>query len=748
MEYFRSLPWRVSTCQQLNNLYDYVTEESLAKLPILQKSSEELFTNLFNKYEKIKNREKQIQKKNDDYVRGYRPIPELATTELTIQDHKEYLELLKYYVEGNQRLTPQIKNSMMLTQNLEPKIQAERQKYAKFVEDQWKLNGKERCEQIQNAIETFFDEEWIKRIQIIDQYPPYYSTERMIPIVPKEEFTIEMKCVNNLFEMGNIQFFPKQPDKKRIFLDPNKIKHSDFYNYSNEPVSLDPTAEKLAICNKVDIVISASGIKNIMNNHAPYHKSWNLPVKIKEHSITVDGKTISKKIIYIDKALPKNCLNNVQKNYWVYKKILKPNFCKGTAHRFKQPIMKTTTVCNCSNTSEFDEQVEANDGVDEKHNNISFGIEKTLSDDESNDSLIIDLPETEQVTENDPLKSKFKRIEPIGTRSKSKRSVSPSPSPTPTEAKRLKTVDGTSKPINTRNSKSNSVERNSRANSLEKSSNSETINEMPNSNSVKQNSKAMNTNKNSKCKCKIRQLKGVNVTYKLWNLKAESNRLRKTTSQEINILVRCKIDAIQNSSGEKHSIILTPKLEYQLEYGAEICTKVDLCRQWISTSLLPGSKLMRVRIDPENSEFISLEETNTSKIANELTKFYNHNPNIGYQCLYSVLADVMRSPPGDYMLSHDPRHATFICFMRSRQTNSKFGLDLNDLKNFQTKEEHSYPFIRIDSNIILPNHIKQGVIPGLFKGVAKVIPKNNKQWKNTKKRKRKNKNKNRNKKVK
>ena len=46
----------------------------------------------------------------------------------------------------------------------------------------------------------------------------------------------------------------------------------------------DDTAERLAMKYKVDVVISASGLKCLLDNSAPvYPQSWELPVGVREY---------------------------------------------------------------------------------------------------------------------------------------------------------------------------------------------------------------------------------------------------------------------------------------------------------------------------------------------------------------------------------------------------------------------------------------------------------------------------------
>lgn len=82
------------------------------------------------------------------------------------------------------------------------------------------------------------------------------------------------------------------------------------------PVSEDTYCVSLAEETKVDLVISSSGLKCILNNiSSDCSNSWTIPVIIKSHN--------GKNVIYVDKKLPSVAATASQKNAWVYKYILR-----------------------------------------------------------------------------------------------------------------------------------------------------------------------------------------------------------------------------------------------------------------------------------------------------------------------------------------------------------------------------------------------------------------------------------------
>lgn len=97
---------------------------------------------------------------------------------------------------------------------------------------------------------------------------------------------------------------------------PNQINSNKSLFSYKLPVSEDINCQKLAESNNVDLVISSSGLKCLVNNIGPTNSnSWILPFIIKKHN--------DKNIIYIDKPAPPVASTIPEKNTWVYKYILK-----------------------------------------------------------------------------------------------------------------------------------------------------------------------------------------------------------------------------------------------------------------------------------------------------------------------------------------------------------------------------------------------------------------------------------------
>lgn len=84
----------------------------------------------------------------------------------------------------------------------------------------------------------------------------------------------------------------------------------------------DENCKRIIKSNDVDIVISTSGLKCLVNNlHQDHKNSWMLPAQV----ININNKNI----VFIDKELPQTSANVLEKNSWMFKYIVKSNLRVG-----------------------------------------------------------------------------------------------------------------------------------------------------------------------------------------------------------------------------------------------------------------------------------------------------------------------------------------------------------------------------------------------------------------------------------
>lgn len=97
---------------------------------------------------------------------------------------------------------------------------------------------------------------------------------------------------------------------------------------SKKSVSEDENINKL-LHHDFDIVISSSGLKRL-TNFIENTGNWDLPVIIKE--VQVEPR-VKRKIVYIDKPLPKKQPNVNDFCFKCHKQLIRMNFCQYEAFR-------------------------------------------------------------------------------------------------------------------------------------------------------------------------------------------------------------------------------------------------------------------------------------------------------------------------------------------------------------------------------------------------------------------------------
>lgn len=234
--------------------------------------------------------------------------------------------------------------------------------------------------------------------------------------------------------------------------------------------------------------------------------------------------------------------------------------------------------------------------------------------------------------------------------------------------------------------------------------------------------------------------------YSIWNIhrNSEGNVLLKTRTEEKNIkfLLRQKIDTYEHlPDGSKRPIILTPKLEYQIEHGATICTKHELVRQWADLFFRPFSHLYRVRIKSDNSEVVHVEGVCVQKINMEAMQHYQYKPHERLGALFTIFSQLTTLEQGNYVLRHSGRTGAFgEIFKETLELDGNVKLDLHkeySAGNCSLRTAENRPWCPIDVNYVLHVHSATKKMPGMFKycvnrlaNIKKDKKQRKKGWKN------------------
>lgn len=213
-----------------------------------------------------------------------------------------------------------------------------------------------------------------------------------------------------------------------------------------------------------------------------------------------------------------------------------------------------------------------------------------------------------------------------------------------------------------------------------------------------------------------------NVSYRMWNLR------RKESSQQnggdIKVMVRCKTHAIRQEMKSRHqTYTVSTKMERLADYGAEAVTRSEIAREWISTMVRPGSKLLRLRVDAVNSAGRA-QETRDLK---QLTKdgfAVNFQPaeQLGY--LHTLFGSLVKLQPGQYVMRHNKQTGPFVKLERAvGESESKgsrggcydFFSAYNSVHANDDMPESSIPAVnKLDFGVLLPWQKEEKRVPGMF----------------------------------
>ncbi|CAG9762966.1 unnamed protein product [Ceutorhynchus assimilis] len=203
-------------------------------------------------------------------------------------------------------------------------------------------------------------------------------------------------------------------------------------------------------------------------------------------------------------------------------------------------------------------------------------------------------------------------------------------------------------------------------------------------------------------------------TYRKWLITKTHclNSLMKTHHKPVNlkVLIRNKTVASETINKTLQDVILKPKIEMQLKYGANIQTKSELIGEWASLFFRPFSNLYRVRISPVKGEVICLEKCHIQKVIAEAQHHYHYKPQLGLATLQKVFEDVSKLPVGNYLLRHLPKQGNFISVLKQSDKQ-----EFDFYKELDQRSLSDCPnWVPLDCNFILPGFEALNRMPGMF----------------------------------
>ncbi|XP_011139519.1 uncharacterized protein LOC105183237 isoform X2 [Harpegnathos saltator] len=434
MEKFKQIDWNIS----LENLIDdvFITDERLEKDSAIYKIMNDNFTDPFNniaddykeinieelksltknindleenkdedededniKYEiKEECKEKQNTKKHQKsmkkekimsnkkcYVPGMRKLPSqfVRNSSLNATQHAMCSRVLLRL--SNYEVTPTLaeeKTELECYMALQKTISTEQNKFLTLAKKIWDDSAPWPIK-----YNVYIELRWGKKMFELKKLPRYYVETSNVPFSLNKDIIV--KFISCLQKQGTFSevVLPKldkpyflEIDSKILFRKyPPSL--SSTLPHFKLPVSEDTYCTNLAESTKVDLVISSSGLKCLLNNIAlDFPNSWAIPVVIKSHH--------EKNIVYIDKKLPPTGATSLQKNTWVYKYILRHCLVPTEV-----ASVSTEVISSDGKTfAEEDKIVEENESMTEVHETLSGPMES-----QNQCKLIKDSPKEYQI---------------------------------------------------------------------------------------------------------------------------------------------------------------------------------------------------------------------------------------------------------------------------------------------------------------------------------------------------------------
>ncbi|XP_070158284.1 uncharacterized protein [Polyergus mexicanus] len=210
-----------------------------------------------------------------------------------------------------------------------------------------------------------------------------------------------------------------------------------------------------------------------------------------------------------------------------------------------------------------------------------------------------------------------------------------------------------------------------------------------------------------------------NVMYKLFTIGPNESlnyELGKHDVKTYQMLVRTKMDGTEVlPNGKSQYVMLTPKMEHQLGFGAEAVTFEEVSHQWASLIFRPETSLARVRIAADTSEIIQIEKHTTTSLSNEMRRLYNVKIEDSLSILHNIIEGLSSLTPGQYIMRHVPQRGPFAYVYKQVEEPEKNVFDLHMICQsamFQTVPKTPWP--HIDTILTTPaiRHFKK--MPAMF----------------------------------
>ncbi|XP_022917698.1 uncharacterized protein [Onthophagus taurus] len=339
MEEFLNIKWRIQHPNELDYGLDYIPEREIANSyiynpPQIDTASPKLVvTENVAPIETVSKSSNKFKLKTQ--IKSF----------LNAMEQTKCLNALHILQIGKKGLNLYDRGCMELYNNVHNKIIEENQKFLQFAKKNF-LNQKVKAG-FTKPMQNYADLILKKQLERCKSYPERYKQiDTFLHTYTEENNPIEMVHLGNLLELGSLAKFTRPTLITPYYICSQMFPNTFQKYHSKLPVSQDGNIKKLLTSCEAEVVISASGLKRLLN-FTEINSGWEIPIIIEEIDyIETNGINTKRNIIFIDKPLPKikiNEANIVEKNVKIG---LKANFCTPEALKYpnSEEVLSTETI--------------------------------------------------------------------------------------------------------------------------------------------------------------------------------------------------------------------------------------------------------------------------------------------------------------------------------------------------------------------------------------------------------------------
>ncbi|XP_019875856.2 uncharacterized protein LOC109603798 [Aethina tumida] len=359
MDEFLKIRWKQEHFSEFEKQPEFIKDDALAQSFInksFDTSPSVLFKCTIDKsiYKLLKSEEKLFIPCENIYFTTH------TKSSLGSQKHFICLKALQL-IESNKaadKYSDEEKNYIKTYQDLLPQIQNEHEKYQNFSKEMWNkdLLGLKRIGPMNMKYAT---RHWQNQCKRYLDYPSHYKDASIISwLYTEEDGQFDFVCMGNVLEVGTVSKFSQPSFRKTCTFNSLSLPGiSDMQIKFNSqlPVSKDMNINSILEQHNIEVVLSSSALKCLLDN-TNLKVKWHIPVVIKNVSLKrADGTVTYRKVVFVDKPLPKQNPNNLDMTNLCVKHLLKTNLCPYVAFSYNAtdiPIEdKKSDGRNMENTS-------------------------------------------------------------------------------------------------------------------------------------------------------------------------------------------------------------------------------------------------------------------------------------------------------------------------------------------------------------------------------------------------------------